>query len=86
MYSASRGEVGWTSLPWLQRLRQPVLILAGNDDPLVPLINAKIMQYLIPYSKLHVYNGGHLGLLTNAQELALLIEQFLADEMRRFST
>ncbi len=74
--------MGWSSLPWLKFLRQPTLILAGNDDPIVPLINAKIMQHLIPYSKLHVYNGGHLGLLTNAQELAHLIEQFLAGEMR----
>jgi poly(3-hydroxyalkanoate) depolymerase len=70
--------VGWTSLPWVSFLRQPTLILAGNDDPLVPLINAKLMQCLIPHSKLHVYNGGHLGVLTHAEELARVIEQFLA--------
>ena len=31
--------VGWTSLWWLSMLRQPTLVLAGKDDPLVPLIN-----------------------------------------------
>jgi hypothetical protein len=29
--------VGWSSLPWLHRLRQPTLVLAGDDDPIVPL-------------------------------------------------
>ena len=30
---------GWTSLPWLNRLRQRTLIMAGADDPVVPLLN-----------------------------------------------
>ncbi len=68
---------GWTSVPWLKLLRQPTLILAGDDDPIVPAINAKIMHNLIPNSKLHIYNGGHLGLMTHAQELMSLIEEFL---------
>jgi poly(3-hydroxyalkanoate) depolymerase len=73
--------VGWTSLPWLKLLRQPTLILAGDDDPIVPAINAKIMHHLIPHSKLHIYNGGHLGLLTHASELTTLIEEFLSADM-----
>ena len=36
------------------------------------------MQLLIPHSKLYIYHGGHLGLLTHAKELAPLVEQFLA--------
>ncbi len=73
--------VGWTSLPWLKLLRQPTLILAGDDDPIVPAINAKIMHRLIPHSQLYIYHGGHLGLLTHAQELIALIEEFLSAEM-----
>jgi len=69
---------GWTSLPWIRCLQQATLILAGNDDPLIPLINAKFMQYLIPRSKLHIYDGGHVGVLTHAEELSRVIEQFLA--------
>src|SRR5690349_9840287 len=45
---------GWTSLPWLGRLRQPTLVLAGDDDPIVPLVNARIMHRLIPDARLHV--------------------------------
>jgi len=72
--------MGWTSIPWLKLLRQPTLILAGDDDPIVPAINAKIMHHLIPHSKLHIYHGGHLGLLTHARELTALIEEFLSVE------
>jgi poly(3-hydroxyalkanoate) depolymerase len=73
--------MGWTSLPWLSFLRQPTLIIAGDDDPLVPSINSKIMQRLIPYSKLYIYHGGHLGLVTHARELSSLIEKFLSAEI-----
>jgi poly(3-hydroxyalkanoate) depolymerase len=69
--------MGWTSLPWLWLLRQPTLILAGREDPIVPPINAKIMQKLIPHSKLYLYNGGHMGLMTHKKELARVVEQFL---------
>ena len=55
-------SLGWTSLPRLPRLRPPTLILAGDDDPIIPVINARIMHRLIPRSKLHIYHGGHLEL------------------------
>jgi poly(3-hydroxyalkanoate) depolymerase len=71
------GGVGWTSIFWLRKLRQPTLILHGDDDPLVPLVNAKIMQHLIPHAKLHIFHDGHLGLGTSARELAQVVEQFL---------
>jgi len=35
---------GWTSLPWLHRLRPPTLVLAGDDDPIVPLLNARMLS------------------------------------------
>lgn len=72
--------VGWTSLPWLHQLHQPTLILAGNDDPIVPPVNARIMARLIPHTRLHVVNGGHLLLLTEREQVAPLIYQFLRKE------
>ncbi len=71
------GGVGWTSVPWLPLLRQPTLIMHGDDDPLVPLVNAKIMHRLIPHSKLYIFHDGHLGLGTSARELAQVVDQFL---------
>ena len=68
---------GWTSLPFLPRLSQPVLLLAGDDDPIIPLVNARLMERLIPNSRLHVYHGGHLGLVTEAARLAPVVDDFL---------
>jgi poly(3-hydroxyalkanoate) depolymerase len=68
---------GWTSLPVLPWIRQPTLLLAGDDDPVVPLANARIMRRLLPEAELHVYPGGHLGLLTEAAELAPVVDRFL---------
>lgn len=69
--------VGWSSLPCLPLIRQPTLILAGDDDPLIPLVNAKMMDALLPHSELHVYQDGHLGLITSADVLAPQVAQFL---------
>ena len=69
--------VGWTSLPALPLIRQPTLILAGNDDPMIPLVNARIMHSLLPNGSLHVFDDGHLGLLTTADELGPLVSRFL---------
>jgi pimeloyl-ACP methyl ester carboxylesterase len=69
---------GWTGVPFLPWLRQPALILAGDDDPIVPLANARLMHRLIRDLRLHVYPGGHLGLLTEAAGLAPVVDGFLA--------
>ncbi len=71
------GVVGWTSIPWLRKLRQPTLILHGDDDPLVPVVNAKLMHRLIPHSQLYIFHDGHLGVGTSARELAQVVDQFL---------
>jgi poly(3-hydroxyalkanoate) depolymerase len=68
---------GWTSLPWLPLVRQPTLILAGDDDPIIPLANARIMATLLPDARLRVYPDGHLGLLTRSGELVPVISEFL---------
>jgi poly(3-hydroxyalkanoate) depolymerase len=71
---------GWTSLPFLPRLRPPTLILAGDDDPIIPVVNAKIMHRLIPRSQLHIYRGGHLELAADAETLGAVVEAFLDAE------
>jgi poly(3-hydroxyalkanoate) depolymerase len=70
---------GWTSLPFLPLIRQPTLIMAGDDDPLIPLPNARVLHALIPRSRLHVYHGGHLGLVTEAAEHAPVVSRFLGE-------
>lgn len=70
--------VGWTSLPWLPLIRQPTLILAGEDDPIVPAINGRIMRHLLPNARLHLYQGGHVTLVTEPEQLAPLVAGFVS--------
>ena len=69
--------VGWTSIHWLHKLMQPTLILAGTDDPLVPLANGKILAARIPNSELMEIACGHLLLLTKRDIVAPKIQEFL---------
>ncbi len=71
---------GWTSLPFLPFIRQPTLILTGDDDPIVPVANGRIMARLLPHGRLRVYSGGHLGLVTEADELAPVVDAFLDED------
>lgn len=76
-YLQMAAGAGWTSVHWLHGLTQPTLIMAGVDDPLIPLANAKLMRCLIPHSTLKTFDCGHLFLLTRARESARAIEAFL---------
>ncbi|OZM71786.1 poly(3-hydroxyalkanoate) depolymerase [Amycolatopsis antarctica] len=71
---------GWSSLPFLPLIRQPALVLAGTDDPIIPPVNASMMAGLLPRGRLHRYDGGHLALLTEAGELAPVIDSFLDED------
>jgi pimeloyl-ACP methyl ester carboxylesterase len=68
----------WSSVTWLHRLGVPTLVLAGDDDPLVPLANARFLAWRIPGARLHVVpGGGHLMLLDSPAETSAVIESFL---------
>ena len=43
------------------------------------MVNAKIMARGIPKARLHLYHGGHLALLTEAKDLAPVIDAFLLE-------
>src|SRR5262249_32434943 len=68
---------GWTSLPWLRLLPQPTLVMHGSDDPIVPLINARILSALIRRAELHVVDDGHMFLVSKAQDVAPVVHRFL---------
>jgi poly(3-hydroxyoctanoate) depolymerase len=72
---------GWTNLPWLPFMRQPTLVLAGDDDPIIPVVNGKILAALIPRARLVVIpGGGHLFLLERSAESARHVIEFLAEQ------
>jgi pimeloyl-ACP methyl ester carboxylesterase len=68
----------WTSLPWLHELAPPTLVVAGDDDRVVPVANARLLAARIPDSRLHIIPGaGHLLLLDQPEEVAPVIRKFL---------
>ena len=76
-YYQLAASAGWSSLPFLRLIKQPTLLVAGDDDPIIPVANARVMARLIPRAQLHVYRGGHIALITEAEELAPVVEGFL---------
>lgn len=68
---------GWHSMHWLHTIQAPTLVLAGNDDPIIPLINMQVIAHMIPNSTIHTFNDGHLFLFTDTQRVAPIIKEFL---------
>jgi poly(3-hydroxyalkanoate) depolymerase len=76
-YYQLAASTGWSSLPFLKLIRQPTLLVMGDDDPIIPVANARIMARFLPDARLHLYPGGHIALITEAHRLAPVIEEFL---------
>ncbi len=75
--------LGWTSAWFLPFLKQKVLVLMGDADRIVPVINGRILATLIPQARLEIVkNGGHLFLVSRAAEVAPMIADFLAEPDR----
>lgn len=72
---------GWSSLPFLKLLRQPTLVMGGTDDPIIPVANPRMQARLIPHARLHLYDGGHLAIITEADVLAPIVDAFLNEEL-----
>ena len=70
--------LGFTTLPLLPLIRQRTLVLTGDQDPIIPVANGRILAAGIPHATLHVYHGGHVELVTRPSLLTPLITSFLA--------
>ena len=68
------------SLPWLHELQHPTLVLAGDDDPLLPVANALLLAHRIPRARLLLAPGeGHLLLLDPGSRALPAIHDFVCD-------
>ncbi len=71
---------GWSSVPFARRIRARTLILAGDNDHIVPAINARMMHYLYKRSKLHIFKGaGHLFMITRKEEFVHELREFFGE-------
>ena len=72
------GTVGWSSLPFLARIPHDTLVISGDDDPLIPVVNAETLARRIPRARLEIVKrSGHLFLWDEAKRLAVRITRFL---------
>lgn len=70
--------MGWTSAPFLPFMKQDTLIMMGGDDQIVPIANGHFLKMLIPNAEMYeIPDGGHLFLLSHAQECIKVITAFL---------
>ena len=77
-YSQLAGLLGWSSLPWLPLIRQPTLVVCGQTDPAVPVINAHVLATLLPNAELAIVpRGGHLVLFEQLTTSVNLLAAFL---------
>jgi len=73
--------VGLSSLPWLRRITQPTIVMHGDDDAIIPTVNARLMTGLIPGAKLMIVDCGHLFMLTRARRVAAVAKRFFEQEL-----
>lgn len=71
--------VGWTSAPLLPfLLKAQTLVLMGEEDNIVPVVNGRFLASLIPDAELRIIkDGGHLFLVSQAEESLTIINEFL---------
>jgi poly(3-hydroxyoctanoate) depolymerase len=70
----------WSSLPWLHLLRQPTLVLGGEEDPMAPAQNCIILANRIPNARLHIVpRAGHLFLFDETASVVPILKDFLGE-------
>src|SRR5262249_48791692 len=64
--------------PILAAIRQPVLMVCGDRDPLVGAAHEQLLLQRLPsVRRLELANCGHFPYLTHSEALAAIVRQFL---------
>ena len=61
----------------LRRLAVPTLMIWGDHDPVVPLVQARAVAAEIPHARLEALPAGHVPQLGNPDRVAELLEDFV---------
>jgi len=70
---------GFDSKPWLHRLKKPLLVLLGQDDPLVVPARSLALYERVPHAHLVALAPcGHCPMLEQPRRFAAVIEEFVA--------
>jgi poly(3-hydroxyalkanoate) depolymerase len=75
------GGVGWSSRAFLDQIRHETLVISGDDDPLIPVVNAEYLASQIPNATLDIVErAGHLFLCDDAKHLGERIRRFIGPQ------
>jgi poly(3-hydroxyalkanoate) depolymerase len=75
------GGSTWTSRYFLHEIPHDTLVISGDDDPLIPVRNARFLADRIPNATLDlVPRAGHLFLCDDARRMAQRIRDYLEPE------
>jgi pimeloyl-ACP methyl ester carboxylesterase len=74
----------WQS--YFRKYRPPMLVAWGQNDPFFTVAGARAYQRDLPEAQLHLFDTGHFALEEHAEEIAVLIKQFLAKHPRSHSS
>ena len=72
--------IGWSSLPFIRRIKAKSLVIMGDNDHIVPVINGGILKYFLPNARLKIIKGaGHLFMITRRAETIEIIREFFGE-------
>lgn len=72
------GGMSWSSHGFLHRIPHQTLVISGDDDPLIPVANARYLAWRIPNSTLDIVErAGHLFLCDDSEHLGERIRSFI---------
>ena len=75
-----RAAMNWSSRAWLDQLEMPVLVIAGDDDPLIPISQSRRIAKTVRRGRLVVVpGGGHLWVLKEPAEAGGIVREFLLE-------
>ena len=71
---------GYSTLPFIRRIKAKTLVIMGDNDHIVPVINGRILHSALKNSQLKILEGaGHLFLLTRRDKTIELIRDFFGE-------
>jgi len=72
------GGSTWSSMGFLHQIEVETLVLSGDDDPLIPVVNAQFLARRIPKARLEIVErAGHLFLCDDAERMSERIRRFV---------
>jgi pimeloyl-ACP methyl ester carboxylesterase len=77
----------YDATPWLHKIDVPTLVVAGENDLIIPREAQEVMRQLIPGSRFElIRNGSHCPQMDIPELVNIIIERFLRDAVYSSST